>query len=145
MLSLTVSSYADINNNSVKWDIDDEQINYFLYYLPSYKYFSVPTKVLRQYLDFNYTQFTNSKKNVSFFDNYQKICGVSDTQDLWVATTDTCSIDPTYNPPSQTFSIYISKNNTKSCIFMDIALVSTECPNTQQGVYDICKILILNF
>jgi hypothetical protein len=140
--SLSLSNFIDLNTNGkIYWDPDDEQIMYFLDYLPRYKFWDPPSSVLRQYLDFNYTFYSDSNSNRVNLTNFQKVCGVYDTLDFWVSTESKC-LNNYYRKPGPTYDTYILPNNNQSCLPIDSALTNTQC-QTNLGCYDVGKLYLI--
>lgn len=135
--NLNVSHYRDINNPNIYWDPDDEQINYFLDFLPSYKFFSKPPDdVIRQYTDYTYRNYTRADGVVVNVTNHQRLCGVNNTQDFWTSTPSKC--DTKYNKTSTTFPTYIASENNQTCLSIDSDLSSSLCV---EGCESVCKVL----
>jgi hypothetical protein len=136
--SLSVSNFVDINTNGrIYWDPNDEQIMYFLDFQPTYKFWDPPSSVLRQYLDFNYTFYTDNTGKRINLTNFQKVCGVNDTLDLWVSSISKCTND-IYKKPGPTYDTYILATNNQSCLPIDTGLTNTQC-QTLLGCYDVGK------
>lgn len=140
--SLTLSNYIDLNSNGkIYWDPDDEQIMYFLDFKPSYKFWSPPSSVLRQYLDFNYTSYNDSSGKRINITNFQKVCGVNDTLDYWVSTESKCTVEP-YAKPRPSYDTYILAQNNQSCLTIDTGLTNTQC-QTLLGCEDVGIIIFI--
>jgi hypothetical protein len=107
--SMNITSFEAIEDRKIKWDLDGEQINYFLYPLKGYKYFNtrifilkLASRVLVQYIDIEFES--------AIYTNYQlKYCNNGSLlADTWASTKEKCSEDwPGYN-----YTSFVSSQKT---------------------------------
>ena len=80
----SLSKFHSKDNITFKWDdVDDESINYFLFRLPEYKYFTAPKETLIEYI--------NWKLDGQNYNNFQKTwCSDQTSSDVWISRSDLC-------------------------------------------------------
>ena len=122
--SMALNNFYDITNNSIIWDnVNEEQINYFLLELPSYKYIPTPPdEFLQQYTDWNYT----SSNNITH-PNFQRLwCSNYTSFDIWTDSFQNClnnhpnttaknAISPVKDGTQQCYNIMIPPSSGQPC------------------------------
>jgi hypothetical protein len=121
--NMNLGDFQSTKDPELKWDVNGEQINYFLYPLKNYKYIKTPpTEVLEEYTDY----FFVPPLGTNFTNRQTAWCAAMTSYDIWTDSSQTCK--SRFSLVSKT-QISPLKESNYTCFGLTIELISDSCPD----------------